>query len=1258
MNIIDQNSIIKSQEDALVPGPLLIDGRTEQDMLYFLTEFATLINFYDNTNTVSSNWAPFLLKDPVFLLAAISKTNFTKYQSQYREISLKLEQIYGSEARAKVVVPTLINQLFDLLTGIFIKIERWTYYMQNSAPQYNLKKYVLDQVKTNFSVYLWAIVALRDKLSQTSPIQGIDPVKYYLFDSFDKVIWKQNKDKSPYWQVLGAPNLEYERNDLLDLWGVFSALTKAGDELFNFFYTIVSQSSSALESLKKQKSNYPDTTLLRTFVNLLQGHQEQLNAISQKHLQFYYEDILKQTIKPAIADSVFVYAMLAQKAATFKLPAGTLLNAGIDAQKNPILFATSTDVELNPATITSAYTLNKVVTGKLASLYLQGIPTSGALKQDINGKTIAWDTFGNATNSIDTLAQVGIAFASPMLLLREGSRKIILTMNYTTAIDQQMLVTASYYLSTQNAWLQVIPSFASNKNIGLVNQFIIEFDLNAAQPAIEAFLIDPDGLQSVWPMLKITFASFTNTEAAPVISSIKIEVDVLNVKTFQLYNDHGALSTKTPYQLFGPLPLVNSNFIIGNSEIFSKPVSSLSVEFTWNNLPIDFATYYNEYNNYLNPPPAPVSTPQPAEKSFITKVWDTITDKHDVSPTPVAPADPAIPPVFNNCSFGVNFKLLKPQGWATLKVSNQMGCTVQTCTSGCIYTQQIQNPLPGDPPVSSTLFSTSCIKVKPGENAPIIQSINNSSFFAFDNNGSLPYDPTVQLSPLKYSETSTAGFMKMELAIPQYGFGSELYPKVVANIATLNALTVYQIAADKSDDDKKKDETKIIQPANTPFAPEVSDLVAHYSASQTYTFNYQTGTYPIQCFLYAPFQSQEVYNSTVGNIGSYYAVDEPRAIVGGIPLFPAINYSGYLFLGMDDLIPANAINLYFEFSRKYGVANPDKSIVYSYLGIKGWSNLSVLNDGTNGLSCSGILKVSVPEDITNQNTAMPGNKYWIAIKVNDPTSYADTIFVTTNGFAAIRTGNTFLSSDEAPHIPSNSISKFQTVIPQVIGPMQPFASFGGKPAELVGGMNQRVSSRLKTKDRAVNPEDYFRLIKHEYPEIYYSKTVFNRNAKTTNVYVVKGSKSSTDQDAFRPMITECKEENITSFLAQRASVFAGLIVSNFNFLYVCVNATISINPGFEPKGLQRSINEALNIFLSPWITNDGVQINIDQSLSDTIVARFLKSITGVAGVKSVLFQSSTSEDNISTASYQRSVIPSSDDLLIVPHLDHQITIEQ
>ena len=66
MSLIDQNSAMISLEEALTPNPYLIDNRTEKDRLNFLVDFASLINFYDRSNTINGNWMPFLLKDPVF----------------------------------------------------------------------------------------------------------------------------------------------------------------------------------------------------------------------------------------------------------------------------------------------------------------------------------------------------------------------------------------------------------------------------------------------------------------------------------------------------------------------------------------------------------------------------------------------------------------------------------------------------------------------------------------------------------------------------------------------------------------------------------------------------------------------------------------------------------------------------------------------------------------------------------------------------------------------------------------------------------------------------------------------------------------------------------------------------------------------------------------------------------------------------------------------------------------------------------------
>ena len=339
MNLINQISAVRSLNEALVPGSTLIDGRTERDRLSFLSDFASLINFYDKNNNLHGSWAPFLLKDPVFLLASISKTNFAEFHSLYVNSCLKLERILEKDMLT-VELANNVNLLFDQLINIFTKIERWTYYMQTFTEEYDLKTYVLYQVKTNFSVYLWALIALRESLFLAYNALGIEPVQYYVFDAFDKITWKQNKDRSPYWDVLGlAYPLSNKKNTAKS---IYNAVKKVGDELFNFFGGIIQESAVEFEKVKAIKSKYPDTTLLRTFINLLGIQQQQLNEISQKHLEFYYKEILKQAELPARADSTVIFAELAKTDATFVLPAGTPVQCGDRSAKksnNVFLFA-------------------------------------------------------------------------------------------------------------------------------------------------------------------------------------------------------------------------------------------------------------------------------------------------------------------------------------------------------------------------------------------------------------------------------------------------------------------------------------------------------------------------------------------------------------------------------------------------------------------------------------------------------------------------------------------------------------------------------------------------------------------------------------------------------------------------------------------------------------------------------------------------------------------------------------------------------
>jgi hypothetical protein len=487
--------------------------------------------------------------------------------------------------------------------------------------------------------------------------------------------------------------------------------------------------------------------------------------------------------------------------------------------------------------------------------------------------------------------------------------------------------------------------------------------------------------------------------------------------------------------------------------------------------------------------------------------------------------------------------------------------------------------------------------------------------------------------------------MKLSLSGPSYGFGSTLYPNVVSDIALQNALNIIN----------KKDP---IAPANPPFVPQLTAFSANYSASYQYTFNAAStsATYPIQCYLYAPFANYAVYDSSQPDTGYTYTIgstgiSEPPS---GISLWASVNYKGYLFLEFSNLQPANALNIFFGLARNFTTAARGGSPDYYYISNAGWKTLPLLSDGTDNFSCSGIIKVNVPDDISNSGTVMPGNNYWFCIAVNDdPASYSQTVFLKTNGFTAQRTGD-FTSMSTAPLIAAATISKPQSAIPQIATTAQPFPSFGGKAAEDHDQMSLRVSNRLKTKDRAASAEDYFRLISQHYNDVYYTKPVFDAKSKKTNLYVVKAYDSWTEPNAFLPMISTCQEDHITAFLQSRTSVFTSINVANFEFQYVRIVVNISIADGFEPLSLQKNISQALDIFLSPWISSNDPQIIIDQEISDTQVADLIRNIPGVMGVSNIYFQTWMANTPPGTSTNKRTVAPLVAAALMVSSMDHQI----
>ncbi|RLJ80648.1 baseplate J/gp47 family protein [Pedobacter alluvionis] len=1223
MKLVNANSILNSVAEALHPGASLIDGRTEQDWLRFLSEFATLINFYDQDNVVHGNWEPFILKDPVFLMATIAGTNFTKLYNLYLHTCHKLERQND--------LGDTFNQLFDQLTFIFIKIQNWMHYMQQSAANYPLKTYVGEQIRDTFADALQAIIDLRQALFSSAMLVGIvptNPAIIWKLDTYEYRIWREGVFKGPYWKLMSL--LPFVKDNAIV--AIFKAVTHIGDALFNFLQVIVKQANIEYDHLSKLKGSFPDTTLLRTFIHLLKVQQTQLNQISDKHLNFYYRDILKQTERKATADRAYLTAGLAIETAVVNLPKGTLFDAGTDPQKNPIVFASTDDVILNPAVIPLVYTLSRApAANQLSYLQLQTIADPGVVQKDPAGAVLSWDTLGNHQPNQAIQQALGIAFASPMLLLREGTRQLKLSLTYSGTADLNMLRDAKCYLSTLKDWFEVSADFQLNET-DPEHAIIITIVLQSTDPAIERFLINPDGVVSDWPMFKLVFNQVTPaTVAPPILQRMKIEVNVTGMETFQLYNDYGALSTKVAFPLFGPTPAYGSNFIIGSNEIFSKPVNSLKLALNWSALPPDFSCYYQAYNLYINKKLniAAIAKPSLCEKIF---------GKKQADPVPF----PELTEPYNNKCFVVGFQVLEEKNWKSALFNTLPPVTQKTADT---VTTASMSDQPVNEAATNLLF--------------VVDNGEMDSLSSYEST-SIPLsacNPDLQNQPMKFTEASTGGFIKMDLQGPDYGFGPAVYPNVVSAVAIYNSQILYN-----------NENVTFVAAAQLPFTPKLKSFSASYAAAVEYVFNSESKDaatikdYPVQAFLYTPFVNYVVYDNLNQPPAQKYTIGDVTNNQLGIPLYASYNYDGYLYLTVDHLIPASSFNIYFELTRKYVMRSPVAAEVsYYYLGTEGWAPLIVLTDGTDNLTSSGIVTLSIPANITLTSMLMPPECYWITIVANDISHIAATVLLSTNGISVQRLDTAPTDAVNVPVIAANTITKTKSPLPKISTVQQPFPSFGGKVAENALAMNWRVSNRIKTKDRATTASDYIRLIKQEFNGIYDAAVIYNPVLKCTQIYVVKAVDSWMAAHAFLPMVSVSEEENIQRYLKQKTSAFSEVKVSNPDFQSVTVYAVITVQQGYEFSAVRQTLTHALNIYLSPWIKSTSTQVEIYQEITDVQVAAFIKNLNGVAAVENVAFKTWMYHPELTgtpvTASLQTSISLIKKSALFISNLVHQISLK-
>lgn len=1345
----------------LDPNSIAIDGRDLRDRLAFVASVAELIIFYDENNKESGNWHSLVLKDPVILLAVMSKTDYQAAHSQYAQIQPSLSEsktwFTQEESADEPQTPSsialteqqkiAIHQLLRLLDNLFQRINQWAFFLTDSNTNFPLREYLMQQVPQRLSLLLWQRLSLQKYLAKKFP-SCVPSIPNFSISDFCS-LWQvqpTDPDSAPVSVAQALQQLET----------IYHAV-------FTFFVQVVTEAKSAFYDLVTQQNDFPDTSLIIACNHLLQYSQEGLNEFSRKHLDFYYHKLLHQQLKSASPDTTYVCLTLAEKQQSLNLDAGTAFKGGIYADKSPIIFSSDDETEINQISVqqlfSSSYgqvtpelsseentgasteenaSANTEANATLAVPFakqqrVQLLPDSTQVRRNQKGQILASEWFGSSQT---TDVQQGFVLASPMFYLQSGERHLVLTFTLSEAISLAAIVAAEIAVSSTKGWQTLSeatlgescassstgsestngaasastdpavgdiesaasaqePKTASPKgNATLANslavatstttwrlgdtpqQIVLSITLNESFPALTYFKKAPLGFNNTQCYCRVLLPNSINLQQNIMIDQLHIAVQASNSGNFALSNDTALLVNNKPMAIFGSMADVGNHCFVSSPEAFSKPLKSIDLTLTWDNLDADISSYFSAYNTYL-------------------KTLGSDTDR------------------YTNTAFTVDWAAETDSGWSTMTAELTSTTPAPETTSDMSDTGNTQTPSATATPKKKPWYKRlwNWAEQEAHEVVDHLEHHNQETALAQQADGlfaqtadnenapqssyHLQFDTGFRFESQAVSELASNKNPRLRFTLtgPVDTFGNSLYGPLVSAITLQNAqtlmdgfglfgwLTKLVKAIARLVTSSTTGKTKPLP--NTPLILKAKKAQLQYEAEQLIDFTLATPTLSQDFTLlhigipntYVYFQ--QAANSDAPSIDYRGVTLQPQAIptpsaaeqpaspstssakqdvtstslknqpvlelAAGCSLFQGVSNPALSVMAvLQHIQPPCRLSIFIELAQDISSDQQANEVMLFYWSTTGWKPMSILNDGTKALTRSGLLSVDIPSDIgldcelftdpTAKPTANPLNQGQLLLTQSGDRRVA-TVYCNTQGVKVSRAAPIAIAAGDMPHLAALSIKQTQQKQPAISKIVQPFASVGGAPAENTSLFTARVSQRLKTKDRASNTQDFVTLVKQADADVYFVKHLHSKRAGQVKLGLVQQYASSDTSNAFRPVVPRASQAIIQDFLAKRVSAMTQVSLSNLLHEPLKVVATLVINETANANDLTLSLVEGIDCYLSPWITAEQAQYCLADGLSKAGLTQFIASFEEVEAVQSLQLMPTTTDNSAVSSAF-------------------------
>ena len=1161
---------------ALQPDYFNVDELSFEELLAIGAEFSSKVNYFNLNNKPDGSFAELFSTDEAVIMAMILSVDLRKIEAIFLR--------HYSDSAA--VLADYVFQQSRRFNFWLIKLEA----ASHSSGQ-NLAMKIVALIEDKLATELHNLGAIVSKFN-SSDIE-ID------FSPFGEV-WRLEKNgihfNFPLAKIGDASNAIVLQEQLKMVFYAFFNATSYLKGITKIYLQ---------ESLGSQFHD-PSTGLFMAFLKLYQRAQKKINKFTQRHLDFYYNDVLRVLPRMASPESIYLHFEVAAGARSVLISKDSEFTAGKDQALKEIIFRTDNDFWLNDAKVVSLHTLCLQRDPLLSPEYELGyvsriksnVPVLPAIDTD-ERELHSWPIFGaekpGTTSKTAVDAKIGFAITSPLLLLNEGERKIeicivlddrvkadaaLMTNMLSLANSEQEFIKLfgrvfSRYLFNNDTWLDddlktkiidkadlILSKISSDEVHNLLSQNRLDLFFRFLK---ETFNIRLTGQEGWIDVIDYIMAPLVDDE-----SGMEMGFRLL----FSLGQDIGAI-TKYDSTIHGAdfessQPLIKccinpqSNFYpysIFHDLLLKQVIINVDV--------IGLKTLQAHNNHGQLDPSKPFLPfgPLPSTNSFFVVGAYEIAIKNIVDLS-VAIEWTELPDdylgfegyyngyesYYSNNSFKIDFSVLADGDWRP--------------RDKALRQQQ-------------SLFNT----VLEGGRVDSCKELN-----ILDLKYTKIFNATASAEEFKYGLGAREGFFKISLVAPATAFGHRDYPPLLTKVLSENS--------------KRKKQMPI---PNPPYTPTINRISLNYRAQAVIdlaTSNVQQEDCATKIFHIHPFGVERLSR----------VADDKHSF-----LLPQYGYEGNLFIGISAKSLSGPLTLFFHISQdmEEEVTAETRSINWFYLSSNRWKSLeksAVISDSSDGFLTSGIVTLDIPKEINRNNSVMSDDVFWLRASItNDPLSFCSLYSVQAQAARLTR----YIDDNKSTQASVSFSKKWQTMvsIPSVSKLIQVGKSLPGRPSESRQQLITRTSERLHHKNRASTPWDYERLILQQFPNVFKVKCFSNMTSNGIYpspghllIVVVPFLHKDERKRMPKAMMNSAQLSHIRRFVQSIASPFAKIEVRNPAYEQVQVRCSVKFKSESLGGYYLNQLSKAISDYISPWENVVGYTVQFGWSIHQKDVESYIRSL--------------------------------------------------